>query len=50
MSFMESVMWVINTLHVFDSSSIMSYTALGELNKKNKLSEKKDPFFLMKPW
>ena len=33
-SFMGSVMWIINTLHVFDLYSILSYTVLGELNDK----------------
>jgi len=31
---MGSVMWIINTLHVFDLYSILSYTVLAELNDK----------------
>jgi len=31
---MGSVMWLINTLHVFDLYFILSYTVLAELNDK----------------
>jgi hypothetical protein len=40
---MGSVMWIINTLHVFDLYSILSYTVLGELNDKEQAVREERP-------
>ena len=45
-SFMGSVMWIINTLHVLDLYSILSYTVLGELNENKQAVREERPISL----